>query len=175
LNCHRVFVCFHVFLISNSFFGCLLFVFVVDVFVGHSLSPGATPLSSMIHLPPRATGRTYVCHPSTSSRRWMRRRLWITPVTSGSKTAWSIVLHLNSTRACALPRRLPSPRRNGHSFVWLRHQWRTASLVAVRASVSAWKPPRKKPSLNRGPHILVAVNGVRPFTTAHHQYVWATY
>jgi hypothetical protein len=123
-----------------------LVVFVVVVFVGHSLRPRATPLSSMAHLPPRATGRTYVCHPSTSSRRWTRRRPWITPVTSGSKTAWSIVLHLNSTRACALPRRLPSPRRNGHSFVWLRHQWRTASLVAVRAGVSAWKPPRKKPS-----------------------------
>ena len=100
----------------------------------------------MIHLPPRATGRTYVCHPSTSSRRWTRRWPWIPPVTSGSKTAWSIVLHLNSTRACALPRRLPSPRRNERSFVWLRHQWRTASLVAVRAGVSAWKPPRKKPS-----------------------------
>ena len=130
---------------------CLLVVFVVVVV--HSLPCCATPLSSMAlsfptrPLPlPRATRQTSECHPSTSSRRWMRRRPWITPVTSESKTVSSIVLPPNSTRARARPRPLPSPKRNECSFVWRRLQGRTASLVAGRAGVSAWKPPRRKPS-----------------------------
>lgn len=128
-------------------------VFVVVVVVVHSLPRLAMPPSSMaLSLParplppPRATRRTSECHPSTNSRRWTRRRPWITPVTLGSKTASSIVLPPNSTRVRAHPRPLPSPKRNELSFVWLRRQGRTVSIVADRAAVSAWKPPRRKPS-----------------------------